>query len=412
MSREPERGTKGAEAKTGLDAQERGEGIDSPSAGDQETPGLDQVRQVEPTLVTLVRSPAPWADDDIPERSFPEVADMLLKRWKLVVGLPLAAALVATTVSLLTPPHFTAITSFVPERATEGVSLPGGLAGLASQFGIGLSSSPNSPEFYTGILESRTLRDQALQARLEDPHTEMPNDSSTLLDILKIDGDSETERLENGRKEMVRAVSINVANETGIVHVSVETRYPALSADVANLLVGLLNQFNLKTRQTEGRERRLFIEGRQSAAGVELRNAEETLGGFLEQNRLFQDSPQLSFDYERLQRQVRIKEQLFTTLRQQYEEARIQEVDDTPLITIIDRAVPPEEKSSPKRLQILIMASLLGGILAVFIAFGREYVERVKQRNEQAVQELAHRWATMKGKFRSVVTRGGRSEEQ
>lgn len=411
MTREPERGTKGAEAETGLDAQKRGEEVGSPSAGYHDTPGLDQVRQVEPTPVTLVRSLAPWADDDIPERGFLEVVNMLLKRWKLVVGLPWAAALLATTVSLLTPPHYAAITSFVPESGTEGISLPGGLAGLASQFGIGLSSNPNSPEFYTGILESRTLRDQALQTRLEDPRTEMPNDSSTLLDILKIDGDSETERLESGRKEMVRTVSINVANETGIVHVSVETQYPTLSADVANLLVGLLNQFNLKTRQTEGRERRLFIEGRLSAAGVELDNAEETLGSFLEQNRLFQDSPQLSFDYERLQRQVRIKEQVFTTLRQQYEEARIQEVDDTPLITIIDRAVPPEEKSS-SRLRFIIMVSFIGGILAVFIAFGREYVERAKQRNEQAVGELAHRWATIKGEFRSVLARGGRSEER
>lgn len=410
MTREPERGTKGGEAETGLDAQERGEKIGSPSAGDHETPGLDQVREVQPTPVTLVRTLPPWADDDIPERSFLEVADMLLKRWKLVVGLPWAAALVATTISLLTPPHYTAITSFIPESGTEGIRLPGGLAGLALQFGIGLSGNPNSPEFYTDILESRTLRDQALRARLEDPYTEMPNDSATLLDILKIDGDSETERLERGRKEMVRRVSINVANETGIVHVSVKTRYPALSADVANLLVGLLNQFNLKTRQTEGRERRLFIEGRLSAAGVELRNAEETLGGFLEQNRLFQDSPQLSFDYERLQRQVRIKEQVFTTLRQQYEEARIQEVDDTPLITVIDRAVPPEEKSS-RRSRFVIIVSLLGGILAVFIAFGREYVERTKQRNEQAVQDLARRWATIKGEFRSVLARGGRSEE-
>ena len=146
-----------------------------------------------------------------------------------------------------------------------------------------------------------------------------------MLDILKIDGDTRTERLENGR------------------------------------------------------ERRLFIEERLSAAGRELRDTEEGLRLFLEQNRHLRDSPELQFRYERLQRQVRIKEQVFTALRQHYEEARIQEVNDTPLITVIDDAVPPDETSSPKLWLTVVLTFIVGAI----VAFAREYVERAMEKTRR-----------------------------
>lgn len=343
------------------------------------------------------------------EISLVGLANALLNRWKLVVGLPFGAALVAAVVSLLLPPAFTATATFVPELQRAGPSLPGGLAGLASQFGIGVSGNAESPRFYATVLRSRTLLDQVLQTRFPDPREPKTKQPATLLDILRITGDTHGERLETGRRRLAKRLRVRVDNETSVVSVAVETRYPVLSADMANLFVELLNRFNLETRQSSGRESRRFTEERLRESEDELSAAEEELKGFLERNRQFRGAPELQFQHDRLERQVAIRQEVHITLRRQYEEARILEVNDTPVITIIDQAVPPKQRSSPKRKLNVILAFLLGGVLGVFGAFAGEFVERARQEQEAEVSKLSARWGKLKRELTGLVSRRSRS---
>ena len=347
-----------------------------------------------------------WEVGAAPEISPLQLGSALLKRWKLAVGLPMGSAVLAAIISLIVPAKYSARATFVAETESREFALPGALANLASQFGVGIPGSPASPKFYVDVLQSRTLQDQILLASFANPRTDTPGDSASLLDILRIDGDTEAERLEDGRRELDDRIAVGADKETGIITVFVTTRYPALSAHVANLLVQQLNRFNLETRQLNGRQRRQFTGERLVASEQELENAEEALRLFLDRNHQFAQSAELTFQHERLQRQVRLKEQVYTTLLQQHEEARIQEVNDTPLITVIDRAVPPSERSSPKRVRTVILAFLAGGVLAVFGAFGAEYLERARNRNDDDVREMAARWEQVKQELRSLVTPG------
>ena len=196
-------------------------------------------------------------------------------------------------------------------------------------------------------MRSRTLRDQILLASYPDPRGTRPENDSSLLDILKIDGDSERERLEKGHEELEKVVKIQVDDETGIVSLSVKTHYPALSADVANLFVELLNSFNMETRQSEAQERRRFIEGRVAEGEDELRAAEEELKSFLERNRQFQGSPELSFQHDRLQRQVSLKQEVMSTLNREYEEARIDGEAELVVAGLAEKKQPATQKSEP-----------------------------------------------------------------
>lgn len=378
----------------------------APSAGSEPRPGGRGPDRAAPAPgVTPARF-----EDEIEEISLLELVNVVLKRWKLVVGLPLLAALLAAAVSLVIPEKYAATTTFVPESEGESLSLPSGLSGLASQFGVSLpSTGGGSPQFYANVLRSRTLRDAVLRAGFPDPRTETVGDSATLLELLDVDGETEARRLEAGREQLSEITSLNVDNETSVVQVSVETRYPALSASVANLYVELLNRFNLETRQSQAQARRRFIEDRLTEAEAELRAAEEELRGFLESNRQFTGSPQLEFEHERLQRQVRIKEEVFTSLRRQYEEARIQEVNDTPVITVIDVAVPPQEKSSPRRKLNVLLAFFLVGVVAVFGAFGLEFIERSRERDEDEYREFTSRWSAIGRELRSLLRWRGRA---
>ena len=91
---------------------------------------------------------------------------------------------------------------------------------------------------------------------------------------------------------------------------------------------------------------------------------------------------------------------------------RIQAVNDTPLITVIDRAVPPEKRSSPKRKLNVVLAFFLGGMLGVFGAFGREFVERARERDEEEFEEFTSRLAAMKAGLRSLLPGARRARQR
>ncbi len=70
--------------------------------------------------------------------------------------------------------------------------------------------------------------------------------------------------------------------------------------------------------------------------------------------------PRLAVPFANLYRNVRVQENIFELLTQQYEIARIQEAKDIPVVNIIDAPGIPEKKSFPRRkLTTLIMTMLV-----------------------------------------------------
>ena len=340
-------------------------------------------------------------ETEVREVGLLEVADVLFQHWRLIVGFPLGTAILAALITFLLPTQYTATTSFVPESSSEGSSLPSGLSGLASQFGIAFPGGrETSPEFYSDVLSSRTVVEEVLQTPFTDPRVADTGTVATLLDLLEIEGDNLADRLEAGREELQDRTSVRVKSETGVVSLSVETPYRTLSADVANQFVTLLNRFNLETRQSNAKIRREFAQARNAQAETELREAEEDMKRFLEENRTFHGSPQLQFQHDRLERQVAIRQEVLTALRREFEQARIQEVNDTPVITVIDAAVPPNEKSSPHRTIIVLVVFVLAGLIAMALAFLLEFVKRAQAQGDEDFKQFTLSLAAFKSELR------------
>ena len=106
-----------------------------------------------------------------------------------------------------------------------------------------------------------------------------------------------------------------------------------------------------------------------------------------------------------MRRQVEIRQEVYLTLRREYETARIEEVNDTPVITVVDPAVPPERKSKPKRILLASVALFLGAIVGVSWAFGAEYLERMRQRNASEYWEFRGLLGTLRQKMRNALRR-------
>src|SRR5579859_3995618 len=95
------------------------------------------------------------------EESVLGVTNILLRRRRFVVAVPVVLGLGTLLICLILPPTYTARTTFVPDAEGVQTRLPGslaGLAGLAGQFGVSLGGDASrSPRFYADVTKSREL---------------------------------------------------------------------------------------------------------------------------------------------------------------------------------------------------------------------------------------------------------------
>ncbi|MFA4874507.1 MAG: Wzz/FepE/Etk N-terminal domain-containing protein [bacterium] len=86
---------------------------------------------------------------------------------------------------------------------------------------------------------------------------------------------------------------------------------------------------------------------------------------------------QVYLTYLMLRRELLAKVNALLTT--QYEMAKIEESKEDLAFQVIDKAVPPVRKFAPKRAQVCIMSFMAALFGAIFLAFFREYLERMRK---------------------------------
>ena len=78
---------------------------------------------------------------------------------------------------------------------------------------------------------------------------------------------------------------------------------------------------------------------------------------------------------ERLRTEMDVKKEIFSTLKQQFELAKIEAVDEGATVQILDSPVGPYEQSSPKILLSIFLSIIIGFGLSVVIAYVMDGLE-------------------------------------
>lgn len=314
-----------------------------------------------------IRSRTGTGDDDV-AISMLTVGSELLRRRRLIGMLALIGAVIGLVIGLTGPRLYTSSASFIPQGADAAQA--GGLAAAASQFGIRLPGAGSSggmwgPSVYVDIIGSRTL----LQPLALDSFVVAGQGSPkvSLLDLLKIRGDTPAIRMNEGVKALQRIVQASEDKDVGAVDVTVTTRWPTVSLALARQLIDAINAFNLQKRKSQATAEREFAEARAAEAEQSLHDAENRLSAFMEGNRVA-NAPQLALERERLQRDVELRQQVYTTLVQSREEARLREVRDMPVITMLEDPQLPAVPEPRKSVQKAIFGALAGAVLGMLIA--------------------------------------------
>jgi uncharacterized protein involved in exopolysaccharide biosynthesis len=317
--------------------------------------------------------------DTAPGGSIFRLLSLVVRQWPLIFGVPLVLSVAVIVARLTSARTYTASASFIPQVDQPTQSQ---LSSLASQFGLDLGGSGSimqSATFYRTLLESDEIATKIASGEYA-VREQGREGTQQLADILQIEESNPARRSQKTVRAVHEMVNIAVDRETFVVNVRVQTEWPSLSLDITRRLLSLVNEFNVEKRHQQAAAEQAFVESRLAEASAQLRQAEDLAQRFLQRNRMFQGDPHLMFEFERLQRQVQMRQAVYTALTQNLERASINMRRNTPMITTIDS---PKVSALPDpRGTVLggILAFVVGFALGVVVAGILEYLRDARQR--------------------------------
>lgn len=329
--------------------------------------------------------PAPVSQDD-DEISLLALGSVLLRWRRTIIALGVFGGLLGLAWGLTSTRVYTSEATFIPQGSEGGA--PSSLALAASQFGIRVPSSGGAwgPPVYVTLLRSRALLEPvALDTVVV---AEQGGRRVAVMDLLEIEAPTTARRTEHAVRALGDIVTAREDKTLGAVKLTVTTRWPSVSLALAERLVHGVNRFNLQTRKSQAAAERQFVEAQAGQAERTLRGAEDRLQAFLQRNRGFANSPELAFAHDRLQGEVALRQQVYTSLLQNREEARIREVRDTPVITVIEDPQLPVVGEARKSALKGVLGGLAGAMLGMLIAFLAQGVAAARRASSDEARQF------------------------
>lgn len=334
--------------------------------------------------------------------------------WKLFFIIVATITLSATLISIFLPKTFKASAVIMPIGGKSGGS--GGLAALAGQLSgmpslAGLSGANSPTQQFMSLLKTRTLAEVVI------------NENNLLPALLKKLSDDPALNMERGVKVLrTEHITFTEDKKGGIITIDAVFQDPRLAADVANGYVAGLQQFIKGNALTVAKRNRIFIEKQLAENDSDLLQAGKEINEFYKGGKVsnidaFIDVPLNSFlsageqkiapddifsidKFETILKKKRdVEEQLGALkvvknvpqqvylqylalkktilvqvnglLTQQYEMAKIEESKEELAFQLIDPAIPPTMRYSPKRGQIVMtsfFSSFFLALAAIFFA--------------------------------------------
>ncbi len=364
---------------------------------------------------------AEMLDDD--ELSLVDLLIVLARSRRLLIGMPLLAALLAAVVVMLIPSEYKATTRILPPVVGQSASV----AILAGVGGGIMGVGKNPSDIYVTLLKSHSVEDVVIQRfKLKDYYGKR--------------------YVEDTRKAFEKDMDAKAGKE-GVIEISFQHQQPQTAAAIANGMVEALQEINSRLAITEAARRRVYFERQlvtvkqslalaegglkdyQQSTGViepkeqagatlgamatleatiaakevelgamrtfatkqnpdfervnqQLQELKNQLARLQNSSRAQKDAvtvsknrlPEAGLTFSRKLRDVKYYETLYEITAKQYEMARADEAKEGTLIQVVDRAVPAERRAYPKRSMTVLLSAVVGLFLAILIAFVRNAI--------------------------------------
>lgn len=406
-----------------------------------ETPISDLQERIESHSLAPVADSAAARDDEI---SLLDLLIVMAERKRTIIWTTVSFAILSTIVSLLLPKSYTATVVLLPPQQNNSLS-----AQLASQFGSlgsmaalaagGSSLLKNPNDMYVAMFKSHTVEDGMINrfdlmreynkkylsdARKTFEHYATVDGSSKdgLIHISVEDHDPRrAAELANGYVDQFRDLSEHLAiseaaqrrlffedqlksvnqrlgdaeevlketeQRTGLIQLDSQARALIESA------AALRAQITAKEVQIQGMqtyatgENAQLIQAQQELDALQAQLAKLGAGANGSSDIIVPKGQmtQASMEYARRLRDVKYYETIFEILARQYELAKLDEAKEGALIQVVDPAIPPDKRSFPKRLIIVLIATGAGLIVGIFVALFQAGLLHMREDPENAMK--------------------------
>ena len=196
------------------------------------------------------------------------------------------------------------------------------------------------------------------------------------------------ETLGKARKELEVAKDnlIQFQKKNGIV--SMTTEAEAMVGQLATINSRIIDKelelYNLKRYRSQNDPQVLAAQGDLEILKQLLNETKRGYTDFSSAFKPINSLPEIAATYASFTAEFEIQKTIYTTLRAQFETAKIEEMDNSRQFQIIERAEVPEMKSGPRRSLILVVATITAFFLCIFGIFVVEFFERMNHDPQQS----------------------------
>jgi tyrosine-protein kinase Etk/Wzc len=369
---------------------------------------------------------------------------VLAERKWFILSVTIIFAVLAIIISFVLPSRYTATVTLLTPQQNSSVgamlasqlSSMGGMASLAGG-SLGLK---NQNDMYVAMFKSRTVEDGMVQhfALMQEYHAKLPSDARKAFEgNAEVDGSGKdglihvsvqnhdprrAADLANGYVDQFRLQSQHLAiTEASQRRLFFEQQLEQAKDNLVNAEEAM-KQTEQKTGmiQLDSQSKALIesaaslraqvaakevqIQGMQSYATGEnsgLLQAQRELGSLRAQLAALGGSediasgglivpkgqlPDVSLEYARKLRDVKYNQTIFDILARQFEVAKLDEAKQGSVIQVVDAAVPPDRKSFPKRVLLVVSATVAGFFIGIIATLFQRGFRRLKDTPETAVK--------------------------
>ena len=354
-----------------------------------------------------------------------DLLELALKVWgerKFVLKACGYAVLIGVVIAFSIPREYTANAMIAPELSDNKTT--GGLSSLAAMAGFNLNATSTAdaiyPDLYPDIVTSTPFITGLFNVQVKDLDEEVDTTLYCYLNehqrvpwwtlitsapfkalgwVISLFTEEEkedaildpfhlTKEEADIAKELSERITVSVDKKTGVTTLSVTMQDARISACLTDTVVRRLQDYITEYRTTKARQDFQFQEKLFERKKKEYEKAQENYAKFADANK---NIILLSYraEQERLENEMRLAYQVYTSVAQQLQmaEAKVQEI--TPVYTIIEPATIPIKASKPRKTLMLLGIVFLTGLCCVsWILFGRDFYINLKTKKGSNEVEL------------------------
>ena len=252
------------------------------------------------------------------------------------------------------------------------------MAGMASQLGLSMPMNFGNEipwdEMFPEIIKSENLGQSILKEKFS---TNKYGEAQTLSSIIEKEYKLKNKSIIFLEKMIIHEfnemIKVSKSRLSPIVTIELDFFEPQVAANILKKVIEVAGKTQVKIKLKQISEKRQFIEERISEVTRALKNAEINLKEFNESNRRVESSPSLKLEESRLEREVSLQTTLYMTLKSQFENVKIEEVEEAAMIEVIDGPIVPFKVTSPKKVSSVIFTFILAFLSLFFFFYLKDY---------------------------------------